>query len=898
MATNTGKKTLVIVESPAKASKIAGYLGKGYTVEASVGHVRDLPAKDSETPIKYKGDATLVTGVREDFSPIYVVNPDKKAIIKKLKAELADSSELLLATDEDREGEAISWHLLEELKPRVPTRRMVFHEITPKAIQEAVAKPRDLDFDLVEAQETRRILDRLFGYDLSPVLWRKMSVGLSAGRVQSVAVRLVVDRERERIAFTPADYSGITAQLTTNTSEFKAKLSAIADRRVATGSDFNAKGELKGNAVRLTATAAAQLVPLLLAANWSVTRVEARPKTWRPSAPFRTTTLQQEAGRKLGFTTDRTMRVAQRLYEGGFITYMRTDSVALSGQAVAAARTQIAERYGAEYLSPSIRVYDSKVKNAQEAHEAIRPAGETFMLPEQTGLSGDELKLYELIWKRTIASQMADAKGESILVTINAQLEQPSEVPGFGRSDAARFSASGETVTFPGFRLVYVDSVVRPDGEEDDNADTTAMLPPLRDGQSLEAKSVTADDHTTKPPGRYTEPGLVAKLEESEIGRPSTYAAIIATIVSKDYVFRRGKALVPTWTAFAVTVLLEKHFGHLVDYKFTAGLEQQLDQVAAGEAKGLDVLRDFYYGGEPNATTNNAGLKPLTTALGDIDARALSTFPISGSDVVVRVGKYGTYIEAPDGRRGNVPADMAPDELTAAVAYGLLGTGGSQERALGVNPETGRQVVAKVGRYGPYVTEVAPDQVKPATAKAKLPAASLLKAMDIDSITLDDALKLLSLPRTIGVAPDGEPVTAANGPYGPYVKKGSDYRQLATEEELFTVSLQQALELLALPKTQARATAAGRSSAAARELGTDPETGTPVLLKDGRYGPYVTDGKTNATVPRGVDAATIELAQAAELLAEKRAKGPTPPRGRFSSRSSSSRSGATKSKGR
>jgi DNA topoisomerase-1 len=937
VATNSGKRTLVIVESPAKASKIAGYLGKGYTVEASVGHVRDLPTKPSEVPAKYKDAEQLVVGVRGDFSPIYVVTPTKKATIKKLKDELAKSDELLLATDEDREGEAISWHLLEELKPRVPTKRMVFHEITSKAIQEAVSKPRDLDLDLVEAQETRRILDRLFGYDLSPVLWRKVATGLSAGRVQSVAVRLIVDRERERIAFVPADYSGITAQLASADGDFKAKLNSIAERRVAVGGDFDAKGNLKGAAVRLTAAAAAKLVPLLQAADWKVARVESRPKTWRPSAPFRTTTLQQEAGRKLGFTTDRTMRVAQRLYEGGLITYMRTDSVALSQQALAAARTQITQLYGPSYLPATTRVYDGKVKNAQEAHEAIRPAGESFTLPEHTGLSGDELRLYELIWKRTIASQMMDAKGESVSVAIDATLEQPTEVAGFGLSDTARFNASGETVTFPGYRRVYIDSVVRPNGEDDDTTDTTAMLPGLQEGQALAARSVTAEDHTTKPPARYTEPTLVAKLEDLEIGRPSTYASIIATIVSKDYVFRKGKALVPTWTAFAVTELLERHFGHLVDYKFTAGLEQQLDQIADGDAKGLDVLRGFYYGTESDtAAVNKAakitGLKPLTTALGDIDARALSTFPIPGSDLVVRVGKYGTYLEAADGRRGNVPADMAPDELTAAVAYGLLGNGGSQGRVLGENPATGRQVVAKVGRYGPYVTEVEPEdgtaevaEVAAAAtsaaapndattqtaaskakggrtskaskpAKPKLPTAALLKSMDIDNITLDDALKLLSLPRTLGLAPDGEAVVAANGPYSPYVKKGGEYRSLASEDELFTVTLEQALELLALPKAQARAVAAGRSAAAARELGLDPETGKKVVVKDGRYGPYVTDGETNATLPRGVDPATVELARAAELLAEKRAKGPAPKRGRAAGRAGGGRSGTSGSR--
>jgi DNA topoisomerase-1 len=892
VTTEREKKTLVIVESPAKANKIAEYLGRGYTVEASIGHVRDLPAKDSEVPTKYKQRTNLVTGIQEDFSPIYVVPQNKRATIKKLKEVLAESDELLLATDEDREGEAISWHLREELRPKVPTKRMVFHEITPKAIREAVAKPRALDLDLVSAQETRRILDRLFGYDLSPVLWRKGYNGLSAGRVQSVAVRLIVDRERERIAFTPSDYTGITAQLGAPAGDFKSKLTAIADRRVATGSDFDANGNLKGVAVQLVSDAAAKLVPLLRTASWKVTRVDARPKTWRPSAPFRTTTLQQEAGRKLGFTTDRTMRTAQRLYESGFITYMRTDSVALSQQAITAARTQIEQLYGASYLPATSRVYDSKVKNAQEAHEAIRPAGESFVMPESTGLSGDELRLYELIWKRTIASQMLDAKGESVSVVITASLERPVEIADFGLSDTARFNASGETVTFPGYRKAYIDSVLRPDGAEDDTAETTAVLPPLTADQTLVLREVSADDHVTKPPARYTEPGLVAKLEELEIGRPSTYASIIATIINKDYVFHKGKALVPTWTAFAVTKLLEQHFGHLVDYKFTADLEQQLDLIAEGAAKGLDVLHSFYYGAESGVTDKKMGLKPLTTAVENIDARALSTFTIPHSDLVVHVGKFGTYVEASDGHRGNVPGDLPPDELSADAAYELLNVADSS-RTLGTNPATGRQVVAKVGRFGPYVTEVSGEAVsttilatetdspetkndhntKNAGAKEpKMPTASLFKSMSIDTITLADALKLLSLPRTLGTAPDGEPITATVGPYGPYVRKAKEYRSLATEDALFTITLDEALALLALPRFQARA--ATRNTA--RELGTNPADGRTVTVKDGRYGPYASDGEVNATLPRGVDAAAIELEQAIELLAAKRAKGPSP----------------------
>jgi len=871
---------LVIVESPAKASKIASYLGSGFVVKSSVGHVRDLPTSAAQVPAKYKGLPWARTGVDVDngFAPLYVVSPDKKSVMKELKDALVKADELYLATDEDREGEAIAWHLLQELKPKVPVKRMVFHEITPAAIKEAVASPRSLDDDLVDAQETRRILDRLYGYEVSPVLWKKVLPKLSAGRVQSVATRLVVDRERERIAFVAANYCDIDAELAVaDGATFTARLTTLGPSRIAQGRDFGPDGTLKTkDALILDQDDAGLLAEALREAAFTVAKVESKPSVRRPAAPFRTTTLQQEAGRKLGFTTARTMSVAQELYESGHITYMRTDSVTLSQQAIEAARRQITSLYGVEYLPPRPRLYDSKVKNAQEAHEAIRPAGDECTPPSKTRLHGDQLRLYELIWQRTLASQMVDAQVLTVTVGVDAAL--PAKVAlGVGPVTKAGLTASGTTFTFAGFRRAYVES-------SDDGDEATAVLPPLTQGQTLDAVTVTPVAHATKPPARYTEPSLVAKMEELEIGRPSTYASIIRTITSRDYVFKRGSALVPTWLAFAVTRLLENHFTDLVDYTFTASLEDKLDEIAAGQAGRLAVLTQFYFGDATPGGGASAGLRTLVDDLGEIDARAMSTLPVGDTGINVRVGRYGTYIEDAEGARANVPDDMPPDELTPDKARELLagaaGAGGSG-RVLGVDPETGKPVVVRDGRYGPFVTLQEDEDDEAAGRKkraAKTPTASLFKSMTVEGVTLEDALRLLTLPRTLGVDDDGEAIVAANGRYGPFLKKGTaDFRSLTAEDELFTVTLDEAKALFAAPKPH-RGGRAGATAAAApgRALGDDPNSGRPVVVRDGRFGPYVTDGETNATLRRGDDPAAITLDRAAELLADKRAKGPAP----------------------
>ncbi|HET9778646.1 MAG TPA: type I DNA topoisomerase, partial [Propionibacteriaceae bacterium] len=758
MAAKAGGRRLVIVESPTKANKIASFLGDGYIVESSRGHIRDLPTGAAEIPAKYKGEKWARTGVNVDngFEPIYVVNPDKRATIRTLKQALAGADELLLATDGDREGEAIAWHLMQELKPKVPAKRMVFHEITQAAIAEAVANPRDLDEDLVDAQETRRLLDRLYGYEVSPVLWKKVMPRLSAGRVQSVATRLIVDRERERIAFRSASYWDLDAILDAGPGAqpplFPARLTRVGERRVAQGRDFDSRGSLitkdHDQLLLLDEGQAQALADSLRSARYEVDSVESKPYSRRPYAPFRTTTMQQEAGRKLGFTAQRTMSVAQDLYEAGFITYMRTDSITLSGSAIAAARDQVRQLFGPDYLPDRPRIYTSKVKNAQEAHEAIRPAGETFLTPAQTGLTGDQFRLYELIWMRTIASQMKDAEGLSITVKINAQ---PSD------GELCTFVASGRTITFHGFLKAYVESVEETDGHTDDEQ---TRLPHLTAGQALRPESVTASGHETRPPARYTEPSLVAKLEELEIGRPSTYATIIRTITARDYVFKKGTALVPTWLAFAVTRLLEEHFPKLVDYAFTAEMEEVLDQVADGHAERLRVLTDFYFGSD-----DREGLHRLVTELGEIDARKISTFEIVDPDalstgapkIVVRVGRYGTYVEDEEGRRGNVADDLPPDELTVDLARELLAKPAGEERELGLDPETSRTIVARNGRFGPYVTEVLeedpPKGVKPRTG-------SLFASMSIDTVTLEQALQLMSLPRVVGTDVDGVEITA------------------------------------------------------------------------------------------------------------------------------------------
>jgi len=851
---------LVIVESPKKARMIAGFLGSGYVVESSFGHIRDLPSGADEIPAKYKGLpwARLGVNVEDHFDPLYVVPADKRAQIRKLKDLLKGADELFLATDEDREGEAIAWHLLEELKPKVPVRRMVFHEITPRAIQEAVGNARDIDEALVDAQEARRILDRLYGYEVSPVLWKKVMPKLSAGRVQSVAIRMVVDRERERIAFRSASYWDLDATLDAGESrtprQFPSRLVSVDSKRVAQGRDFSSTGELKGaNTVHLNEQTATALASALRDSQFTVRSIESKPYTRKPYAPFRTTTLQQEAGRKLGMSASQTMQVAQRLYENGNITYMRTDSVTLSDTAITAARAQVRELYGASYLPDKPRVYTSKVKNAQEAHEAIRPAGEVFQTPAQTGLTGAEYRLYELIWMRTIASQMKDAEGRSVSIKIDATAST---------GEQCEFTSSGRVITFHGFLKAYVEGADDPSAGTDDQE---TRLPDVTEGDVLPAIEVLASGHETKPPARYTEATLIRELEEREIGRPSTYASIIGTIQARGYIYKKGTALVPAWLAFAVVRLLEEHFTRLVDYAFTATMEDVLDEVAAGDLQREGVLSRFYFG-----DADLEGLQSMVTDLGDIDAREMSTFPVGGDDsgVVVRVGRYGPYVEDKDERRANVPEDLPPDELTVEKAHELLAQPSGVEHELGMAPDTGLRVVAKAGRFGPYVTEVLPED---APKGAKPRTGSLLKSMTLDTVGLDDAMKLLSLPRVVGKDPStGEEITAQNGRYGPYLKKGTDSRSLSSEEQMFDITLEEALRIYAEPKQRGRRAAAPPL----KELGEDPESGKPVVVKEGRFGPYVTDGETNATLRKDDSIETISLLRAAELLADKRARGP------------------------
>ncbi|MEH0428392.1 type I DNA topoisomerase [Streptomyces stelliscabiei] len=888
--TAKGGRRLVIVESPAKAKTIKGYLGPGYIVEASVGHIRDLPNGAAEVPEQYTGEVRrLGVDVEHDFAPVYVVNADKKAQVRKLKDLLKESDELFLATDEDREGEAIAWHLQEVLKPKVPVKRMVFHEITKAAIQAAVANPRELNQRLVDAQETRRILDRLYGYEVSPVLWKKVMPRLSAGRVQSVATRLVVERERERIAFRSAEYWDLTGTFATgragdasDPSSLVARLQSVDGRRVAQGRDFDSVGQLKGATVlHLDEGAARALAAALENTRFAVRSVESKPYRRSPYAPFRTTTLQQEASRKLGFGAKATMQVAQKLYENGFITYMRTDSTTLSDTAIKAARAQVTQLYGADYLPAQPRTYAGKVKNAQEAHEAIRPSGDRFRTPAETGLTGDQFKLYELIWKRTVASQMKDATGNSVTVKIGGTTSD-------GRD--AEFSASGKTITFHGFLKAYVEGADDPNAELDDRE---RRLPQVGEGDALSAEEITVDGHATKPPARYTEASLVKELEEREIGRPSTYASIIGTILDRGYVFKKGTALVPSFLSFAVVNLLEKHFGRLVDYDFTAKMEDDLDRIARGEAQAVPWLKRFYFGetapgGAPVAAGANGtaaeagngdgdhlgGLKELVTDLGAIDAREVSSFPV-GDGIVLRVGRYGPYIErgekdAEGHQRADVPEDMAPDELSVELAEELLAKP-SGDFELGADPATGHQIIARDGRYGPYVTEVLPEGT-PKTGKnaVKPRTASLFKSMALDTVTLADALKLMSLPRVVGADAEGQEITAQNGRYGPYLKKGTDSRSLQTEDQLFTITLEEALAIYAQPKQRGRAAA----KPPLKELGEDPVSAKPVVVKDGRFGPYVTDGETNATLRSGDSVETITPERGYELLAEKRAKAP------------------------
>ena len=924
---------LVIVESPNKVRSIAGYLGPEFDVEASVGHIRDLP-QPSELPATMKKGpyGKFAVDVEDDFTPYYVVNPDKKKTVAQLKKALKEADELYLATDDDREGEAIAWHLQQVLKPKVPVRRMVFTEITREAVTRALDNTRELDIHLVDAQETRRILDRLVGYEVSPVLWRKVRAGLSAGRVQSVATRLVVERERERMAFRSASYWGVEATFSTVLSavdvtarqeaSFTARLVTLDGRRVATGRDFNDDGQLrpaalKASAVHLHQVGATAVAEAIGRGEPRVVGVEDKPYKRRPAAPFTTSTLQQEASRKLRMNPRETMRVAQGLYENGFITYMRTDSTVLSGQAVAAARSQVAELYGAEYVPERPRVYASKSKGAQEAHEAIRPAGDHFRTPAQVSgeLTGAQFRLYELIWKRTVASQMADAVGSTATVTVEVPL---TPVAGESRDSGPTFStagltASGTVITFRGFLAAYEEG--RDAERYQDDAGAAAKdskdvrLPAMISGQELAALDAEASGHETTPPPRYTEASLVKALEEREIGRPSTYAATMSTISDRGYVDHRGQALVPTWLAFAVTRLLEENFAELVDYDFTASMERDLDRIAAGEEDRVAWLRRFY-NGQGGAGTEQAaqaasneleaaaaalraqGLKGLVDNLGEIDARAVNSIEI-GEGITLRVGRYGPYLEDAEGKRANVPADLAPDELTVDKARELFTRAADDGRELGVDPASGHVIIAKDGRYGPYVTEVLPEPEETAeaetaktaktakstktkkttkAAKPKPRTASLLRSMDLSTVTLEQALDLLSLPRVVGQDPEsGEDITAQNGRYGPYLKKGTDSRSLETEEQIFTVTLEQALEIFAQPKRR-RGQAAARGPL--RELGQDPATEKPVVIKDGRFGPYITDGQTNVTVPRSEDPATISAERAFELLADKRAKGP------------------------
>ena len=886
---------------------IAQYLGEGYEVMASVGHIRDLIEPKNLPPELKKGSlGKFSVDVENEFAPYYVVSDQKKKTVADLKRALKDADELLLATDEDREGEAIAWHLVEVLKPKVPVKRMVFHEITREAIEKARDNTREIDTALVDAQETRRILDRLYGYEVSPVLWRKVGPGLSAGRVQSAATRLVVDRERERLAFVAASYWGLTAQLLPeDAAAFDARLARLNGERVATGRDFDDHGRLTSGATILDETSAQALADAVRQQSTAVTvaKVDSKPYSRRPAAPFTTSTMQQEAARKLRFSARQTMSVAQTLYENGYITYMRTDSASLSQQATNAARAQAAKLYGPETVPDKPRTYASKSKNAQEAHEAIRPSGEVFRTPAELekSLRGPELRLYDLIWKRTVASQMADAKGQTASVTVEARI-------GDGPLDGtvAEFTASGTVITFRGFLNAYEEG-----RDEERNADAggEAKLPPLTQGQALGVKDVAADGHETTPPPRYTEASIVKTLEELGIGRPSTFASIISTIIDRGYVTQRGQALVPSWVAFSVVRLLEDYFGDLVQYDFTAEMEDDLDRIADGEAERVDWLNSFYFGSD-----KHKGLRRVIDNLGEIDARSINSIAIDDG-VTLRIGKYGPYLEVQEPgaaedatpRRVNLPPELAPDELTPAKAKELIEAPVQTDRELGTNPESGKLVLAKDGRFGPYVTEADPEaepEVDPQTGEvvepkktakktaAKPRTASLFKSMDLSTIDLDTALRLLDLPRTVGTDPEtGAEIQAANGRYGPYLKKGTDTRSLPSEDDIFGIDLAGAVELFAQPKYGNR-----RASSALKEFEADPVSGKPIKIKDGRFGAYVTDGETNATIPRGETVDEVDFARAVQLLADKRAKGPAkkPAAKRATSRTTAAKATATK----
>jgi DNA topoisomerase I len=867
----TKTKSLVIVESPAKARTIAKFLGKDFTVEASIGHIRDLPQGAKELPEKYKSEkwAYLGVNVEDDFQPIYIVPPDKKKQVTKLKALLKDAKDLYLATDEDREGEAISWHLHEVLDPKVPVHRLVFHEITKEAIENALANTRQIDEGLVRAQETRRILDRLFGFDVSQLLWKKVGPKLSAGRVQSVAVRLIVDRERERMAFHSATYADLLATLATGSNQaFKATMVSYRGQKLPTGKDFDsATGKIKdGSLLLLDERGAEELAERLRSAVFQVTSLEVKPFTEKPKPPFTTSTLQQEANRKLGFTAKRTMQIAQYLYENGHITYMRTDSTTLSKEAVQAARNLVEQQYGPEFLHPQERTYSTKVKNAQEAHEAIRPAGNQFELPEalRGTLNDEQFRLFDLIWKRTIACQMADARKKRATVTVEA--------------DGALFQASGTSIEFEGFLRAYVEGSDDPDAEL---AEQEVLLPEMSKGQQLNCRSLDAKSHTTQPPARFTEASLTRTLEERGIGRPSTYASIIDTIQNRDYVFKKGNALVPSWMAFSVIRLLEDHLGALVDYDFTAQMEDYLDQISRKEQGYREYLHEFYFGDDTSnaidapAVGKHRGLKPLLEAkVQEIDPRTTSRFtlgaPAEGDnreEVFVRVGRFGPFIEQGE-RRASIPDMLPPDEISLDKAMELLEGASKGDEPLGQCPESQKPVYLKTGRFGPYV------QLGHQDDEEKPKNASLLKGMTVEDVTLEVALKLLSLPRTLGEHAElKEPIVASNGRFGPYIKCGSETRSLPADVSPMDVTLQQALELLAQPKQGGR----GRGPAAKKEplktFAVSPVTNNPVQLLDGRYGPYVSDGETNASLPRESKAEELTFEQALDLLAERAAAG-------------------------
>jgi DNA topoisomerase-1 len=853
---------LVIVESPAKARKIGSFLGDDYVVEASVGHIRDLPQRAADIPKEFKKFAWAKEGVNieEDFAPLYVINPDKKAKVSELKELMKDADELILATDEDREGEAIAWHLIEVLRPKIPVKRMVFHEITKEAIQKAANETRDLDYRLVDAQETRRVLDRLYGYRLSPVLWKKVMPRISAGRVQSVATRLIVERERERMAFISSAWWDLAVVCEPG---FNARLLSLEGKRVAATNDFDSNGGIKEksleNILLLDEAGARELVQSLSGQSLVVKSLEESPRTERPKAPFTTSTMQQDAGSRLGWGAQLTMRIAQRLYENGYITYMRTDSVTLSASAITAARSSAQGLYGKEFVPATPRVYEGKTKNAQEAHEAIRPAGDVFKTPGELApeLSRDEFALYDLIWKRTVASQMSDAKKQQMRVDFDVKTKTGKD---------AIFRANGSVLTFAGFLAAYEEIAE----EKTDAEDTDRRLPAMSVGEKIAVKEYTCEGHETKPPARYTEPTLVKKLEELGIGRPSTFASIMQTIQDRGYVAKRGRALVPTFLAFSVTGLLEQHFTKLIDYEFTASMEEDLDRIANGETERVAWLTNFFYGSE-----NNPGLAELSADLGAIDAQAINTMKM-GEDIEIRVGRFGAYLQQGQGEErkfANIPEEMAPDELTLPKAIELLAKP-SGERKLGTDPGTGLEVIAKSGRFGAYITEVFPEEIIEEGAKKKRKkkdapkpkTASLLSTMTLDTIDLKDALRLLSLPRTLGTYQD-EPITVQNGRYGPYMKHGADSRTLTSEDQLFSIGLEEAIEIYKQPKVRRR----GVAKPPLKELGQDPATGKEVIVKDGRFGVYVTDGEVNATLRRGDAVELLTIERALELLAGRRA---------------------------